>query len=124
MCHGVDTRRGYKRSMTSSETRRPVATAHRKVSEPLSIQQVSQLAALARAWCRALHLDEASAALRTLSAGAPAVSDPSGLRRAAGLDDAASVGEVLEALAERTTDAVASAQLARAAELAWEEEMP
>lgn len=79
--------------------------------------------ALARAWCRALRLDEAAALLRPLVPDRPMDSDPDALRDALGLARGAPLCLALEALA-RTSPAPASERLSRAAQSAWDAVLP
>ncbi len=80
--------------------------------------------ALARAWCREAHLDEAAALLRPLVVGAPTGSDPAALRGLLGLDGAAPIPVALEVLAARTPSPQVASRLTRAAELAWDAALP
>jgi hypothetical protein len=90
----------------------------------LSEDEIGKALALARAWCRALRLDEVSAALRPLAPGPVPEPDPAALRRAGGLGPRASLASVLEELADRSRSAEVSERIARAAELAWELALP
>lgn len=90
----------------------------------LSEDEIHKALALARAWCRALRLDEVSAALRPLVPGPMPDPDPAALRRALGLGPRASLAMVLEELADRSRSEEVAERVARAAELAWELALP
>lgn len=90
----------------------------------LSEDEIRRALALARAWCRALRLDEVSAALRPLAPGRVPDPDPGALRRAVGLGPRASLAAVLEELADRSRSDEVSERLMHAAELAWELALP
>ena len=90
----------------------------------LSEEEIHKALALARAWSRALRLDEVSAALRPLAPGPVPEPDPAALRRVVGLGPRASLAAVLEALAERSRSEETSGRITHAAELAWELALP
>lgn len=90
----------------------------------MSEHEIQMVLALARAWCHAAHLDEASAMLRPLVPGTPPPPDPARLRRVAGLGKNAPLPLVLSALAERVAPAPAASRLSRAADAAWDAILP
>ncbi len=79
---------------------------------------------LARAWCRAQHLDEAASVLRPLAPDLASPSDPSALRDLLGLQPWAPISHALEALAASSQSPAVVARLSLAAQIAWDAALP
>lgn len=92
--------------------------------EQLSGRPLRRALALARAWCRASHLDEAASLLRPLTSGPPPASDPDLLRDLLGLEHSAPIPVVLDALAAASPGPATARRVSRAAELAWDAVLP